>query len=323
MRGNERGLQRSVKVKEFAALCCYFGPFPAYFQLWLESCRSNPGIDFLLMTDNECSSFSVPSNVKILNRTFDELRHRVQEVFREVNVCLSRPYKICDFRVAYGYIFSELFAGYRYWGWYDLDTIWGDVLSFIPRSNEWFKIFPCGHLSFVRNNKECNEAFMSFHKSVSSILPWQEVFASSKSCFYDEIGGADEYFAQQYARLYFRDVVFEDIGSSRSRFWNRFASIHHPDRRVLLSLKHLNGKVYSVFWKDGHFWEVEVAYVHMQKRDMCVRTDPNSDKYLITARGFLSYRDCSNLLKGWHGLPWLNWEKFIAGMRKLRRKMSF
>ena len=308
-------------MKKFAALCCYFGPLPNYFQLWLESCRNNPGIDFLLMTDNECSSFFVPINVKILNRTFNELRHRIQEAFRDVNICLDRPYKICDFRVAYGYVFSELFAEYQYWGWFDLDTIWGDVLSFIPRTNTWVKIFPCGHLSFVRNLKEYNEAFMSFHNEVPSILPWQEVFASPKSLFYDEIGGADEFFSQRHARSYFREIVFEDIASSRSRFWNCFASIHHIERRVLLSLKYVDGKVYSVFWKDGCFQEVEVAYVHMQKRHMCVRTKSTDNNYLITRAGFIPYRGCCSVMKGWYGLPMLNRQKFVSGMKKLKRKV--
>ena len=39
------------------------GNLPVYFQLWLESCRRNPSVDFLVFTD-DCTEYNYPDNGK-------------------------------------------------------------------------------------------------------------------------------------------------------------------------------------------------------------------------------------------------------------------
>ena len=39
-------------MKSIAFVIPYFGKFPNYFSLWLQSCRNNPTIDWLLFTDS-------------------------------------------------------------------------------------------------------------------------------------------------------------------------------------------------------------------------------------------------------------------------------
>ncbi len=46
-------------------------------------------------------------------------------------VDIKSGYKLCDFKPAYGYIFSELIQQYDFWGHGDIDVIFGNIRSFI------------------------------------------------------------------------------------------------------------------------------------------------------------------------------------------------
>lgn len=57
----------------------YFGKFSTDFKFWLKSVSTNPTVDFLLITDNVISN--PPSNVKIVNKTFEETQRLIQNFF--------------------------------------------------------------------------------------------------------------------------------------------------------------------------------------------------------------------------------------------------
>jgi hypothetical protein len=50
---------------------------------------------------------------------------------------LSNPYKLCDYKPLYARIFSELVAPYDYWGWGDLDVLYGDIRPCISLKLRW------------------------------------------------------------------------------------------------------------------------------------------------------------------------------------------
>ena len=128
-------------MTRYATICCYFGKWPAHFQLWLDSCSWNNGIDFILVTDIPVFGYDVPRNVHIIPMTFEKVRNRIANQFKDLSICLDRPYKLCDFKVSYGLVFSDIFAGYEYWGVNDIDVRCGDVLSSVPRGRKYKKIF--------------------------------------------------------------------------------------------------------------------------------------------------------------------------------------
>lgn len=76
-----------------------------YFNVFLETVRGNPTINWLLMTDDS-TKYDYPPNIKVIYNTFDDLRQLVQSKF-DFPICLPNPYKLCDFKPAYGYIFDK------------------------------------------------------------------------------------------------------------------------------------------------------------------------------------------------------------------------
>ena len=107
----------------------YFGKFKNYFPLFLESCRYNPSIDWLVFTDIK-EEYLWPDNVKKITMSFEQFAGLVQNNF-EYNIALDRPYKLCDFKPAYGEILRDYLRRYDFWGHCDCDLIFGNIRKFI------------------------------------------------------------------------------------------------------------------------------------------------------------------------------------------------
>lgn len=238
-------------MPRYSAVCCYFGHWPSTFACWLRSCSYNKEIDFWLVTDIPTDGYVIPANVRLLRVTFEELRKRIIQKFPDIKVSLDRPYKLCDFKTAYGYIFEEELRDYDYWGMYDIDTIWGNICQFIPdnEDNHLEKIFPCGHLSFVRNTPELRESFRLVNQ-LSETVPWEKVFATSQNYFYDEFGGFEPLFltrANNNTGCYYGGVDFDDIFPAWK--FDHFRSINFPEKSRFLLYSVNKGRVFRHYLK--------------------------------------------------------------------------
>lgn len=110
-------------------ISCYFGSWPKYVDLFLESCRHNPEFEFLLFSD--CGSLpSAPGNVHVVPMTLDEIRDRIRKRLG-LEPAIKTPYNLCDFKPTYGALFDDYLDGYDFWGCTDIDMIYGDIGSFI------------------------------------------------------------------------------------------------------------------------------------------------------------------------------------------------
>ena len=93
----------------------YFGQFNNYFSLFLESCRNNPTVNWLILTD-DTTPYSYPNNVKVVYTTLSEIKSRIEKKLG-FDIKLDTPYKLCDFKPTYGYVFDEYLKGYAFWGY--------------------------------------------------------------------------------------------------------------------------------------------------------------------------------------------------------------
>lgn len=90
-----------------------------------------------------------------------DFRNKIQSKF-DFKISLERAYKICDFRPAYSYIFQEELEKYQFWGYCDLDLIFGDIDKYLSDEllSENFVIGKYGHFSIYQNNEEIRYLFM-------------------------------------------------------------------------------------------------------------------------------------------------------------------
>lgn len=107
----------------------YYGKFPWYFSYFLHSCRFNLTIDFIIFTDTVFSGV-LPPNVRIISKTLSDIKELASRAL-QIPASLEFPYKLCDFKPAYGLIFQEYTVGYDFWGQSDIDVIYGDLRGFM------------------------------------------------------------------------------------------------------------------------------------------------------------------------------------------------
>lgn len=279
---------------KYAALCCYFGHWPSHFAFWLKSCLYNEGIDFLLVSDIPVDGYELPANVKLHRLSFAQVQQRICDCFAQelspAQPVIDRPYKLCDYKTAFGYLFADLFAGYDYWGYYDIDTIWGNIQKFIPanQDNHLVKIFPCGHLSFIRNEAPYDQVFRLVNEiegnpcrsnmTGKTVVSWQYCFTSSDSYYYDEEGGLEPWFeVHPQVHSYF-SVDFDNI-LPPWRF-DHFLSINFPQKSQFLAFSFEEGRLFRHFLQGFHVVREETSYLHVSKRCLLISTDDTS-RYVI------------------------------------------
>lgn len=156
----------NIKYKRLVIITCWYGTFPWYFPYFIHSCSFNPSIDFIIITDNkELISFK-PNNVKIINKSLEEIKEIAAEKLG-FKLHIDNPYKLCDFKPAYGFIFPEIVMGYDFWGYGDIDVMYGDLRRFLTNKLlEVYDIFSfrpeylAGALTIFRNVKKINQLFM-------------------------------------------------------------------------------------------------------------------------------------------------------------------
>jgi hypothetical protein len=79
---------------------------------------------------------------------------------------MEQTYKLCDFRPAYGFIFSDLIKKYDFWGFGDIDVIYGNIRDFITddllSSFDFISVrddYITSFFSLVRNTETMNMLF--------------------------------------------------------------------------------------------------------------------------------------------------------------------
>jgi hypothetical protein len=192
------GLKNSVKeeANRILLLMPYFGRWPEWFFIFLETCKHNPSVEWLFLTD--CGEVRpAPSNVRFVRMPFAEMRSlSSQKLGRSVK--LPMPFKICDLRLCYAKIFDEFIAGYDFWGFGDIDVVYGNlsgVLKGEALSHDiisFHKDHLSGHLCLFRNNEIINTLY-------TRIKNFEDALGSNDYLVFDELllAGGTAYSSQQ------------------------------------------------------------------------------------------------------------------------------
>jgi hypothetical protein len=181
------------KNKTIALLVCYFGKLPWYFEYFVHSCKYNPSVDFYIITDDKTYANTLPANVKLIYKTLPEVRQTASKKLG-FDTHIPNGYKLCDFKPAFGFIFFELIRNYAFWGFCDIDVIFGNIRDFmtdellenydlVSTRPDWIP----GCFLLFKNNFKMNTLFM---KSKD----YKKVFTNEKHYCFDETNFAHHAF---------------------------------------------------------------------------------------------------------------------------------
>jgi len=140
---------------------CYWGKWPEWFNFFIESCKNNPNINWILFSDNTKNLPRV-NNIRFVPLTREEFNSLATHKLG-FKVEIKNSYKVCDFKPAYGKIFEDYLSDYNFWGYCDIDLIFGKINHFIDNEIlEKFDIisfyhrFLSGPLCLYRNIDKIN-----------------------------------------------------------------------------------------------------------------------------------------------------------------------
>ena len=254
----------------------YFGTFPNYFPLFLESCRRNPTVDWHIYTDSDVA-YDYPENVKVHRITFSDFRAKLQQSF-DFPIGLESPYKLCDFKPTYGEALAEDLKDYDFWGHCDCDLIYGNIRKFMTEDilTKYPRIFNSGHTILYRNIPEVN----SYYRT-QTYLDYRAILGDTKNHSFDEWPGLSECWRRDgkpcYGELVFDDtmIMVEDFRPSKS-LPGGFVGPYHDQPSQAYRFRKMRNISYSFHdgilercWvQKGRVEKEEVMYVHFQKRKM-------------------------------------------------------
>lgn len=172
-------------AKSLAIIFCYFGEFPWYFRFFLHSCGfKNTNVSFIIFSDQNPPE-KKPGNVKFIFMDIEQFKVLASKKLN-INVSFKIPYKLCDFKPAFGLIFEEYLTQYEFWGQGDIDVIYGNIRSFMTdellAEHDILSVrhdYVTGCLSIFRNVPEVNNLFKWSRD-------YEFVFGSSRHFCFDE-----------------------------------------------------------------------------------------------------------------------------------------
>jgi hypothetical protein len=181
--------------KTVAILICYIGKLPWYFDYFVFSCSYNPTIDFFIISNDTSFKKPLPNNITLINKSLSEISEiATKKMGFEINI--NHSYKLCDFKPAYGLIFEDLIKKYDFWGFGDIDVIYGNIRNFITKNLlENFDLISVrpdwtpGCFLLFKNEKKMN---LLFKKSKD----YEKVFTSDIHFCFDETNFAHDSFTE-------------------------------------------------------------------------------------------------------------------------------
>lgn len=308
-------------MKSILFILPYFGKLPNIIPFWLESCRLNSSIDFLIVTDQDLVSPS--SNIIVKHMELGEVKRRVEE-YLGFSVFLEKAYKLCDFRPLYPYIFKEYVSEYDFWGYCDCDMVFGNIRYFLTDEllDRYDYLLGMGHCHIQRVHDTKYEYVWKTARGLWRNIQWKEVFQSDKNEWFDELpyGVAGRYYelypdkfwsgfeperrcyeSPSSSYSYFFDIYNHiDVQKKTIEYTNHIGKLPFWVRKPADELNHVVYKkkdvdLYAVgINSKGNIVERPILYAHFYKRKFDVDTN-NLGQYIIRPNVFMKYKKLSKM----------------------------
>ncbi|SDE43302.1 hypothetical protein SAMN04487996_10532 [Dyadobacter soli] len=259
----------------------YFGKLPSNFDLWLKTCKANPEFNWLIVGDNKELPTDLADNVTYQYfKDMDALSQLINEKLG-LNIRITRPYKLCDYKGLYGAIFSEYLVDYDFWGYCDMDMFFGKISNYLtPEVLDSYDVIQrWGHLTAIRNNEAGVKLYEKCfaYSDIETVLNWPMCQGTVERimpyvalneglrCYYNQAWIAD---------LNFEKFEFEVVGLKTDNYASQVFTWE-------------NGVTYRYFLNEGRILRDEFMYVHLQKRAIDILDNVTGD-FVITPNGLYS-----------------------------------
>lgn len=268
-------------MKKIIILFPYFGSLPPHYKMWRTSALRNQSIDYMFFTD---ADIEPANNIIVHKMQFTYFQQQVQKVFN-FPIVLDRPYKLCEYKQAYGFILQEYIKDYDFWGYGDLDLVYGDIRAFLTDDVLKYKfLLGWGHLTFLHNDEDTNTYFM---KQVSGYQNYKDAFSTSNITFFDEYGhhGCSDKWRDCRPNDCWLEWPFDDVSKPKQSY--HFNSLTRDWNQVIF--EHIDNKLYMIRFNNGKIEKKESLYAHFQHRGFMKDRISDYTHFLILPGSMIDY----------------------------------
>ena len=266
-----------------AYFLCNKGSWPEYIDWHLASCEANDTVDFFIFTDDRSlSKWENVKNIHFIYMSFEECVKLMKQKLGDVQI--DTPYKMCDYKPAYGVIFEDYISKYDFWGHYDCDLIYGNIRHYFTKEklDNYDKLMILGHTSIYRNNDEAKHFYCLERPKDSKYkdYTWKKVSSSTEHFGYDEWSGVPQLVRENGKKI----------------LWDRESFVNTYEQKVYKKVFDKNVKFNKPFqvwhWKEGSLYhkdtftgkERERFYIHLTQRKMKVKDYVGQKEVYITQK---------------------------------------
>lgn len=268
-------------MKSIVIIFPYFGTLPVQYKMWRASALANTTIDFLFFTDSDIEQ---AQNIFVHKMQFYEFQRIVQKAF-DFPIILDRPYKLCEYKQSYGYILQDYIKGYDFWGFGDLDLVYGDLRFFFTEDVLSRKfLLGWGHLTLLHNDEDTNTYFM---KQVKGYQNYKDAFTTNEITFFDEYGykGCSDKWRDCRPDDCWLEWPFDNASKPKQSY--HFNSLTRGWERVIF--EHKDNKLYMLRFNKGKLEKKESLYAHFQHRGFMKDHVTDNSHFLITPRAIINF----------------------------------
>lgn len=248
-------------MKSICYIVPFFGTLPKNFQLWLVGCKANKTVNWIVITDDH-TVYDYPKNVKVIYSSYQDFTSRIQKHY-SFKVDFSRPWRLALMKPAYGEIFREEIEDYDFWGYCDIDLMWGDIRRFYTDEilEKYDRIGTSGHSSIYRNTNEVN---LRYRTIVPNIINFKDIFSGLSDYSFDENGMSSIY---DYLNLpyYNNKSIFSHLAKFTSGHFSITHDVTAQDHQMFTWEK---GRIFRHHIVNNEVMHEEEMYVHFWCRPM-------------------------------------------------------
>lgn len=161
----------------------YFGKWPEYFEFYLYTCSKNPVIDFYYFTDCPIPQ-KIYSNTIFQSISFSEYCQKVSDILG-INFYPQNPFKLADLKPFYSIIHKDIASQYEFWGFGDIDLVYGDMTTILSEINlKQYDAFST-HIDKISGHF-CTLRYSKYHNIAFQINEWKDFLEDGKNHNLDE-----------------------------------------------------------------------------------------------------------------------------------------
>jgi hypothetical protein len=270
-------MKRSDGLSSIALVITYLGSFPKCFAAWAKTAAANPSVDFLIFADHVDEGKAMAggaANLHFYPMDLVAFNAKANQVLG-MSCVVGAAYKLCDYKPVYGLIYADALKDYDFWGYCDIDLLFGDIRHFLTedRLANTDRFYHFGHFTLYRNSKEINQHIFDsvptkdVHFQTLLKVPnkpsvdYHDFFSSKVEYGFDEVMmnpiAKNAQFKQYDGYSDYRDIYYADFP-------------FHTETN-------LDGADPIYFhWQNGHLFvqsvkqttEAEILYCHFMKRPL-------------------------------------------------------